>query len=324
MAQGCRLRPVTDVTEWDPLFFRVEHPQMNQAWAYGEARQAAGAGWRKERRLLDLGGWQARRLVFEREGDPVAICQLFEKSLGVAYATRISRGPLFLGVGPSADAVEDVYRALRRRFRHLRRGVLSLAPALAADADNHRLLAGLGFRDSHIRGQRSSLIDLRQDEEQLLRKLRSTWRNRLRSAQRSDLVLSVAQSPDDFDWIVDRHAANMLEKGFSGPPPALVNALYRAAANDVLVYRGLLGEESVAGMLVFRYGRAAAYYIGWMGNEGRKVNVANFMYWEIALDLKRRGCQWFDLGGYAAAGVDQFKRGMGGEDYELLNSWMAF
>jgi hypothetical protein len=46
MAQGCRLRPVTDVTEWDPLFLRVEHPQMNQAWAYGEARQAAGAGWR--------------------------------------------------------------------------------------------------------------------------------------------------------------------------------------------------------------------------------------------------------------------------------------
>lgn len=325
MANRCVVRPLADEATWDFLFSSVERPQMNQAWAYGEARQAAGAGWRKERRLLDRGGWQTRRLVFEREGDPVAICQLFEKSLGgYRYATKISRGPLFLGGDPSADVIEDVYRALRRRFRHLRGGVLSMVPALAAGADNYRLLAELGFRDSHARGQLSSLIDLRQDEEQLLKNLRSTWRNRLKSAQRSDLILSVTSSPDDVDWIVARHADNMLEKSFTGPPPALVRALYLIAANDVFVYRALLGEESVGGMLVFRYGRAAAYYVGWMGHEGRRVNVANFMYWEIALDLKRRGCEWFDLGGYASEGVDRFKRGMGGEDYELLNGWTAF
>ena len=77
-------------------------------------------------------------------------------------------------------------------------------------------------------------------------------------------------------------------------------------------------------MLVFRYGTTAVYYIGWMGPEGRKVNVANFLYWRIALDLKARGCTWFDLGGYASAGVNQFKRGMGGEDYELVGSWLAY
>ena len=325
MVQRCGVRRVADAAEWDSLFSRVEYPHMTQAWAYGEARQAAGAGWRNERRKLDLGGWKAGRLVFEREGRPVALCQLFEQSLGgIRYATKLSRGPLFVDVDPPSDVVEDVYRALRGHYRYLRCGVLSLAPALTTSADNHRMLSDLGFRDRRHRGWRSSLVDLRQDEEQLFKNLRSTWRNRLRSAQRSDLVISVTHTPGDVEWIVDAHAENMVEKSFFGAAPALVKALYRAAANDVFVYKALLGGEPVGGMLVFRYGRAAAHYIGWMAPDGRKVNVANFMYWEIALDLKRRGCEWFDLGGYGAAGIDQFKRGMGGKDYELLGIWLAY
>ena len=325
MAHRCSVSLVTDAAEWDSLFSRVEHPHMTQAWAYGEARRASGAHWKVQRRVLDTGGWRTRRFVFEREGELVAICQLFEKSLaGVPYATRLNRGPLFLGTSPQADVVEDVYRALRCRWRHFRRGVLVLAPALGASSENYRLLSDLGFRDRHLPGWPSIRVDLRQDEEWLFKNLRSTWRNRLRSAERSGLELTVSQSPEDVEWIIDRHAGNMREKDFVGPSPALLKALYQAAANDLLVYRARLGQEAVGGMMIYRFGHTAIYYVGWMGREGRKVNVGNFLYWQITLDLKRRGSLWFDLGGERPGATEQFKRGMRGEEYELLNEWLAF
>ena len=45
---------------------------------------------------------------------------------------------------------------------------------------------------------------------------------------------------------------------------------------------------------------------------------------ERALELQRRGCQWIDLGGQRPGHTEQFKRGMRGTEYELLNEWIAY
>ena len=115
------------------LFSRLDEPHLVQSWAYGEAKQAAE-------------GWHARRLVFERDGEPVAVCQLLDKSVaGLRWASRLNRGPLFLSPDPGDAAVQDVYLTLRNRWRHLR-GVLVLAPALTADPAHFQLLSGSASR----------------------------------------------------------------------------------------------------------------------------------------------------------------------------------
>jgi hypothetical protein len=317
------IETVTGRDAWEELFSRVEHPFMVQSWAYGEAKQAA-VGWKSRRVVSDAGGWRARRLVFEREGEPVAIAQVLDKPVaGVRLASRLNRGPLFLDPEPSAEAVRDVFLAVRRRWQRFR-GVLVLAPALPRDYEDYLTLAELGFRDRHLHGWKGARVDLRPDEDQLLKNLAPTWRNRLRSSLRSGLTLSVSQAPEDVDWMVARHADNMRDKDFTGPSPALVRALREASPDDFLVFRAHLGDEVVGGMGVFTFSHTAEYYVGWFGPGGRKVNVSNFMYWEIALEMKRRGFSWFDLGGIELANVGHFKRGMRGQEYELLNEWLAF
>jgi len=313
--------PVTDAAEWAALLSRVEHPHMVQSWAYGEAKQAAGD--EQTQRRVDLGGWRTRRLVIERDGEPVAICQLLDKSIaGIRCASRINRGPLILG-DPGDKVVRDVYHALRRRWRLLR-GVLVLAPALTADPANHRMLADLGFRPRKQAGWFSSRVDLRKDQEQLRASLAPTWRNRLKASERSGLEVGVSQLPEDYEWMIERHAENMREKGFSHPAAPLVSALYRAAPDDVLILQALLEGEAVGGMMSFLFGHGAEYYVGWMGPKGRPVNVGNFLYWQTACELQRRWCQWFDLGGQRMGATGQFKKGMRGEVYELLNEWLVF
>jgi hypothetical protein len=317
----CDITSVDDATEWAGYLTQVEHPHMVQSWAYGEAKQAVGAdktGWR-----FDAGGWQARRLLIERGGEPVAICQMLEKCVvGFSCASRVNRGPLFLGEEPPDEVVRDVYKTLRRHSRY-RPGVLVLAPALPDGPSSYSLLDDLGYRPRQMAGWKSCRVDLRGGEEQIRKNLASSWRNRLKAAERSGLEITVSASPDDVGWMIARHVENQEAKGFTYPAPALVRAVCDAAPQDVLVYKALHEGEAVGAMLVFLFGRGAEYYVGWTGPRGREVNVGNFLFYRIAVDLHERGRQWCDLCGERHGATEQFKRGMRGEHYALLNEWLA-
>lgn len=317
------IRTVSDRDEWENLFSEVEQPHMSQSWAYGDAVHAA-VDWRLRRRPLDAGGWRPRRLAFERDGSTVAICQLLEKPLGgVRWAGLADRGPLFLGHEPSTERMHEVYSALRtaRRYFGL---VLILVPPLLDEPRNSAMLTQAGFRPRNVGGYRSTRVDLSVDEETMFQTLKSKWRNQLRAGRRSNPTMTVSSSREDAEWMIERHTQNMRDKGFTAPEPALVRALYDAAPHDFLVFRAALDGESVAGLVAFTFGRAADYYIGWVSDAGRKGNVNNFLFWETALELRRRGYRSFDLGGMRAGATEPFKTGMGGIEYQLIHNWLAF
>lgn len=321
MAECCDIRVVDEQAEWDGLFAQVHHPHLVQTWAYGEAKLAAG-DHNARRSLIDAGGWHPRRVVFTRDGEPVAICQFLDKTIAsFAGASRLNRGPLFLAT-PDRDTVAATFRALRsRRRRHC--GALVLAPALEDTEENAALLEDLGFRRRDKVGWVSSRVDIAMTAEELRAHISSKWRNRLKVAERSGFSFHDVTGPEGLDWMIDRHLENMQDKDFAGPSPALLRALYAAAPGRVPIFQARLDGEPVGGILVYRFGRGAEYYVGWMGAAGKQFNVGNFLYWNIALELQRRGCEWIDLGGQRPGHTEQFKRGMRGREYQLLNEWLT-
>lgn len=54
------------------------------------------------------------------------------------------------------------------------------------------------------------------------------------------------------------------------------------------------------------------------------MNAGRYLNWQAALELRRRGCRWFDLGGKREGATETFKAGMGGIEYRLLNEWVAY
>lgn len=316
------VRAVADRDEWDALFARVAQPHLPQSWAFGEATRNA-VDWRLRRRPLDAGGWRPRRLVFERQGSPIAICQLLEKPLaGVRWAALADRGPLFLDPEPSTETTRDVYRALRKARRYFGL-VLILVPPLLEDPGNSHLLTEAGFRPRYVGGFRSTRVDLTLDEDAMFKKLKSKWRNQFRSGLKSNPSITFSSSPTDTEWMIDRHIENMQDKGFNAPEPALVRALYEAAPENFFVGRAILDDEPVAGLAAVTFGQAGEYYIGWVSETARKKNVNNVLFWETALELRRRGCHTFDLGGMRAGATEPFKTGMGGNEYQLIHNWLA-
>ena len=221
-----------------------------------------------------------------------------------------------------------VYRALRRRWRHLTRGVLLVAPALEASDDSARLLREAGFRARGVDGWCSAALDLRLDQADLRANLTTSWRNRFKSAERSALTFSTSETQKSLAWILRHHDENMKAKGFLGPSAPFVSSLCRASPGQWFVGQVGLPEEPepVAGMLVYRFGDSAEFYVAWFGPAGRKVGAGNFLYWNAALEAQRRGCVRLDLGGYSPTeklGLRHFKQGMRGADYRLLHEWWA-
>jgi hypothetical protein len=309
----CCVRRVTERGEWASLYGRVPAPSIVQAWAYGEAKASAG-------------GWSVERLVFELAGQPVAICQvLVKRILGLRVAARINRGPMFLAGDPDEADVRAVYTALRRRWRFGAAGVLVLAPGLADTGEHRSWLKAAGFRARGVPGWCSAVLDLRLEDEALRKRLGANWRNHLKVSERGGLCFDVSTDLDVVEWILERHAENMQAKGFSGTPVTFLRELQRHAPDDFFVCRALLEGRPVAGMIAFRFGRSAEYFIGWYGPEARQAKAGNFLLWHAVQAMRSQGCERFDLGGYSSSdGYGRFKQDMRGSEYRLLEEWIAF
>jgi lipid II:glycine glycyltransferase (peptidoglycan interpeptide bridge formation enzyme) len=313
MSYGYRIRPVRDVQEWEECFNAIERPHLMQSHAYGEAKKHAQQ-------------WHINRYVFERFGTPLAICQVLEKRLaGLRIASRINRGPLFLEESPPCNVKEHVMRLVRDHWKVFRGGPLLIAPALDMSEENRSVLLQLGFRDRKKYCHWSSLIDLRPAESEMRKRLASNWRNHLKLSERSGLELRTSNSAESVEWMLERHAENMETKNFHGPDKALLQALYQERPADFLVLQAVFEGEPLAGMILARCGQKAEYYIGWFGSAGRKYNCGNFLCWNAALEMKKAGCKWLDLGGYGSNDkFGHFKQGMRGMEYKLIGEWVCF
>jgi hypothetical protein len=311
-----RIRPMRDIQEWNEYFAKVRQPHLMQSYAYGEAKKLAQ-------------NWHIGRYVFERLDMPVAICQVLEKRLGgLQVGARINRGPLFLNAAPTYETKANVLRLVRDRWRMFRGGPLLIAPALEYSEENRDILRQLGYRDLKRYCHCSALIDLLPEESEMKKQLAQAWRNRLQSCYNRGLELRVSNSRESVEWMLAKHEENMRRKNFRGPSKALVAALYEAGPRDFLVLQAFQGGEPIAGLAVTIYGHKAECYVAWIGESGRRFNCGNFLFWNAAMETKKIGCQWLDLGGYYSNCLSskfvQFKCGMRGTEYRLIGDWLCY
>jgi CelD/BcsL family acetyltransferase involved in cellulose biosynthesis len=302
------LRFEPDRAEWDALEARAPFPHLPQNFAYAAGRAALG--------------WRLRRTVFEQGGRPVAYAAVLEKRLaGLRVLTRLNRGPILLEGAPSPDTVTAVYAALHRHWR----GPLLIAPALPRDDGNDAALRRAGFVIRQRQGWQSARIDLTRSEDEIWAGFASTFRNRYRQAAKAGARLRIANDAESFDWMVERHLANMRAKRFNGPGPILLRGLRDTAPENVLVFQLIAGDTPVAGMSVVRFGTHAEYHIGWFGEDGRRLNAGNFLMWEIMKEMKRRGVATYDVGGMRPGdGYTRFKETMRPVPFTLIGEWMSF
>lgn len=224
----------------------------------------------------------------------------------------LSRGP----TGQDTDGINTLLSEVRRTLS----GPLVVnAPAEA------RKMGGLQI----ARGAELALIDL-SDEETMRARLHQKWRNQLKKAERSPVIitdqpLDVAQH----EWFLEAEAAQQKSRKYQSYPAGFLLAYAKANPGQARLYTASDNGQPVAAMLILKHGRAATYQAGVITDIGRKYCAHNGLLWKVMSDLGRRGFAMLDLGrSDLNPGLRRFKLGSGARTEQLggsllFHSWFA-
>lgn len=299
-----------DTTQWNGFLKKVDRSNILQSWEYGEAKAKTE-------------GWKIKRGLVVKGTIPIVMFQVLEKFSMIA---RLNRGPLWITQPPSEEEMHTVYSLLRKQWRLVKGSMLLIAPFLENNPQNLFMLTKLRYRQRFKTGWSSIWIDLSKEENELFASLKATWRNRFRHGQKH-LQLTMDSSQEIFSSLLSKHEAMTEAKNFEGIPINLLTYLYNLSPENILILQALHANELVGTIVIGLHGNSGTYLIGWNNPAGRKLNSSNFLFWNAMVEMKRRGYKWFDLGGIdeiMTEDITRFKRGMGGDEYQLAGEWIGY
>lgn len=331
-----QLHPCTTPADWAAAQTALRFSVLEQSWCYGAATVAV------TRDKVQPERWLLRR----DDGSIAGLVQAFVRRVpapGIASLgrfVRIVRGPLFVP-GVSRAEREAALALVRQTYPWRERCLLWWLPELNGGAESDAMMAQLGLRPM-MTGYSSIRCDLRPPPDKLRSELDGKWRNTLKGAEKSALLMETASiaagswNDEAFAALLGEHAQHRLEEGFGGPDARFYAAYAEAAkvtrpdGEDALLFWAHAGPHQgrvrpLAGILVLRHGHAATYAMGWSNEAGRLVKAHYRLLWKAVLDLRALGVTDFDLGGVdtqRGAGVARFKLGLNGTVFTLAGSYL--
>ncbi len=298
------------VAEWAAAFARVPRSTLPQSFGYAQA-------------MGKTHGHVPRLGMIEQDGRPIGMLQILERrSLKMFRQRQLHRGPLWFDGEPEPDVLEAVLCQLRRACPDNLLSRFSFLPELAASPDTEALLLRCGFRRTGP-GYRTVWIDLGKSDEELRAALARNWRQPLKAAEKTGLVVDLDPEAKNLPWLAKQEHEQAQAKHYRETSGRLAvrlrNALYKA--DGVVMAAALDGTTPVAAALLLGHGHTATYQIGWSNEAGRKSSAMRLVLWRAIGHLRERGFRWLDLGGInpdTAPGVTEFKLGTGGEATESV------
>ena len=176
------------------------------------------------------------------------------------------------------------------------------------------------------------IVDLQNPEPELLKKLRSNWRNGLKKG----LKFSKAKEIKDIKMIKNiLHDYNKYALKLSFIPISnekCMNWLFNDLENNGLlglkIYQAYSIEEpeknlGSIGILFFK--EKALYLFGFTNDMGRKFQANTLLLWHAIIESKKKGLKEFDLGGFnknTSKGIKKFKEGLNGSIIKTLGEYI--
>ncbi|MBO1768132.1 peptidoglycan bridge formation glycyltransferase FemA/FemB family protein [Allobranchiibius sp. GilTou38] len=322
--------PCRDQTEWDALVDEAGgHPL--QLWGWGELKS------RYE--------WSADRLVV-RDGDrTIGSAQVLLRTL-----PRPFRSLAYIPRGPQA-AEEDrgpVLAALTEYVRTTHRPIaLSIEPdweqpgaPLEKGADENQIavlqerapvgwlaeVEAAGFRRSTNTGliPRTLIVDVRADDETLMKGLTSSTRQNVRKSFRAEGVrFGEVTTDSDLDAVLAINRATAERADF-----AVHDDAYHRGIRDLLGDRSRLlaaweGEELVAFIWLVVSGTTAFELYGGVNPRGMKLRLNYGLKFHAMTQMREAGVSRYDFNGLLNDGISDFKRQFAGHEDLLLGTWDA-
>jgi lipid II:glycine glycyltransferase (peptidoglycan interpeptide bridge formation enzyme) len=274
-----------DPAAWDR--FVEAHP-------HGHILQTVGWG-----QLKGDFGWAPRRVAVRATGQIVAGAQvLFRQLPGGSRLAYVPKGPVVDLA--RTDRVQSLLDALHSVCRAERAFALKIEPDLPGTPGLAQQLAGYAFRASEhtIQPQRTILVDLAGDEDQILMRMKSKTRYNIRLAGRKGVEVRAGGLEDvaTFSRLIgvtgERqefgvHSAAYYRRAYESLVPAGQARLLIAR------YEG----QPLAAVFACAAGQKSWYMYGASSNQHRELMAPYAVQWAAMQWARERGCTSYDLWG---------------------------
>ena len=294
-----------NISEWEQRFNLAPRPALLQSYAYARAACA-------------VQGQKARWGLIEIDGQEAGLVQMLEAGIAgnLLHMVAIDRGPVWLEGFGTQDHFTAFLEQLNRAFPHRTGRMRRLIPEIKDNSNIKEMILKHGFKRKNIPGYQTLWLNLDAAEDQLLSGLNAKWRGRLNKARRSGLALDWDDGTRHLPGVLQGYVLDRAQKGYPGPSVKLLQALGQSFEKNMVIGRALIDNKVCAATVFLCHGLSATYQVGWTTEAGRERAAHHLLLWESLRILKTKGIKNLDLGGVndeSAAGVKQFKIGMGGE-----------
>ena len=261
-------------------------------------------------------GWRAERIVADGGSGPIGL-QLLVRDLRptpwrVGYAPRGPVAAAFDGAGVAA--LTDALRAAARRQRLVQ---VTIDPEVEATDPLVSHLEAAGWRPAaSIQADRTRLVDLRRDENELWADVRPKWRQYVSKARRAGVTVADA-GIDGIDEFYRIYVETARRAGFVHRARRAYEEVFRAydaGGRARLLLARSPDSTAVAALLLLTCGRRAIEPYGGMTEDGARSRANYLLKWEAIRSSRERGAELYDMWGVAHAGIERFKSGFGGHE----------
>lgn len=312
---------------WDD-FVLVQNGHLTQTSRWGRLR-AASVGWDYEVSVVMApGGITAGALVLFRR-----------LPFGLGTIAFVPRGPVI--DWEDKGAWQTLLHQLDSVARKHRAILLKVEPDEQDEPAMRECLSALGFRSSPhtIQPQRSLLIDITGTEDDVLARMSSKTRRKVRAGPKEGLVVRRGEE-SDVDSFSRLMALTGKRAGFSPHSPAYFRTAYELFAPGRRFALLMASYEGVdlGGVMVFALGKMAWALYGGSSSEERRRMPNHRLHWEGIRWAREQGCETYDQWGIPDEdeetleaqylkrsdglwGVYRFKRGFGGKVVRTVGAW---
>jgi lipid II:glycine glycyltransferase (peptidoglycan interpeptide bridge formation enzyme) len=194
------------------------------------------------------------------------------------------------------------------------------------------MLSNLGWRfsDDQIQFQNTVWLNLDQEEETILEKMKQKTRYNIRLAEKKGVKVRVA-ALDEYPIIYKLYAETSIRDNF-----VIRSAEYYLDLWEKFSKLGiceiLIAEfegEPIAGLVIYYFAEKAFYIYGMSSNQQRNLMPTYLIQWEAIKRARQNGKKIYDLWGAPGNidesdpmwGVYRFKLGLGGSLVRMIGAW---
>jgi lipid II:glycine glycyltransferase (peptidoglycan interpeptide bridge formation enzyme) len=196
---------------------------------------------------------------------------------------------------------------------------------------------GWCFSSDQIQFRNTFLIDLRQEQDEILSRMKSKTRYNIGLASRKGITIRYGDGTD-LGNLYRMYAETSIRGGFTIRGEGYYQNLWQAFMKESLdtdidaTAQSIIAEfegKSVAGAVIFRFGERAWYLHGMSLPEHSDKMATYLVQWEGMRWAKENGCLTYDMWGApdhfveddSMWGVYRFKKGFGGKVIRTIGAW---